>query len=78
MCWFGWGSYDGCCRRHSGPSDCSATCSWTIARTSGRPTGGGVTALGVDELGGPVELLLPAGPDEEVVVVLNVGGEIVE
>ena len=56
----------------------AATCSWTIARTSGRPTGGGVTALGVDELGGPVELLLPAGPDEEVVVVLDVGGEIVE
>ena len=56
----------------------AATCSWMIARTSGRPTGSGVTALGVDKLGGPVELLLPAGPDEEVVVVLDVGGEIVE
>ena len=56
----------------------AATCSWTIARTSVRPTGGGVTAVGVDELGGPVELLLPAGPDEKVVVVLDVGGEVVE
>ena len=53
----------------------TATCSWTIAKTSGRPTGGGVKALGVDELGGPVELLLPAGPDEEEVAILDVGGE---
>ncbi len=46
-----------------------------IARTSGRPTAGGVTTMMEgDELGGPVELLLPAGLDEEVVVVLNVGG----
>ena len=56
----------------------AATCSWTIARTSVRPTCGGVTAVGVHELGGPVELLLPAGPDEKVVVVLDVGEEVME
>ncbi len=56
----------------------ATTCSWTIARTSCRPTGVGGIVVVDDELGGLVvslELLLPVGPDTEMGVVLEIGGE---